>query len=163
MNKKRVYMGRVGVVPRKDFKRHIEELQPGPDSGEFLRAHLESSFELPLPPPAAEATDADYVLDIFVLRHQRGEAAEVIGGDFWIPMLWRPEVEVRGHVHALRSGRTLIDLRVRKAMAWGAFLRYSLNPRVYLGFSGPPMDHLRRLLDEAVLEILEVAAAKLRD
>jgi len=163
MSKKRVYMGRVEVVPRRDFKRYIEELQPEAGSGDILRAHLESSFELPSPPSPEKATDADYVLDIFVLRHQRGEASEIIGGDFWIPMLWRPEVEVRGHVHGLRSGRTLIDLRVRKAMAWGPFLRYSLNPRVYLGFSDLPMGPLRRLLDEAVLEILEAAALKLRD
>ena len=118
MTRRRVFLGVVAVVPRKDFKRHVERLHSSLDSDEVLQRHLAATFQLPLPPPAAEATAHDYVMDLVVVRHQLGEASELSLDAVGLPLLWRPHVEIRSRIRALAGGRTVLELSARRRMPW---------------------------------------------
>ncbi len=163
MTRRRIFLGTVAAVPRTDFKRHVERLSSHLDTDEVLQQHLAATFQLAPPPAARDATVHDYVMDLFVVRHQLGEASELSLGDLGLPLLWRPGVEVRSSIRALASGRTVLELTAGKTMAWGEFFRRALPISLRPGRREALLrEDLKGLLDEAVLDILEQAAAELR-
>lgn len=163
MARRRVFLGAAVVVPRKDFKRDVERLSFRLDTDVVLQRHLAATFQLPLPPPLEEATAHDYVMDLTVVQHQLGEASQLSLGAVGLPLLWRPRVEIRSHIRALASGRTELELSARRRMPWGEFLRCALSPSTVLWQRDTLLrEGLTRLLDEAVLDVLGQAAARLK-
>jgi hypothetical protein len=152
--KRKVYLGTVGVVPRDDLKRHIEELTAeGMDAA--LRSHLEEVLSLPKAPPPDQATAEDLALDMFLAKHQIGEFSEFFAGDLCLPLVWRPKVKLSSRLYAVRTGKPVRSFHVTKRLAWVTYFGrvFSLRGIFGTGASFTAAD-MTALIDEALIELL---------
>lgn len=162
MSRKRLFIGSVGVVPRCDLKRYLEERPSGVSTDAALQSHLQQVLQLQSPPPESEIDRYDYAIDIFVAKHQSGESGHVQFGEYGIPFLWRPMVEVRSRLYALQSGKSLMTLRVKRHMPWSEYLDRSFSFKGLFGWTSAfRNDDLSRLLDEALIQTLEKVRTRL--
>lgn len=162
VSKKRVFLGSVGVVPRADLKRHFEQPLAGTSADAALQSHLEATFRFPEPPPPSQIGMHDYAIDFFVAKHQSGEAWEFSLGEHGFPLIWRPAVEVSSRIYSLRTKKAIVEMHIKKRLRWREYLSRVFSFGAFFGLRSP-FTHadLTRLLDEAVIETLERAKAKL--
>jgi len=152
-DKRPVYLGTVAVVPRADFKRHFE--RPVETSDTALQSHLQAVLALAKAPTKQEAGAEDCAIDVFVAKHRGGETWDANVGDFGLPLFWRPAVEVISRLYALRSGKDITTIRVKKRLPWGEYFSRIFSVRGYLSFRSPfTHQDMTDLLDEALLEAL---------
>lgn len=162
MNKKRVFLGAVAVVPRADLKRHIERPFEGTSSDTALQSHLEAMFQLPAPPPPSQISARDYAIDVFVAKHQIGEAFEFSFSEYGFPLFWRPTIEVSSRVYSLHNSKAVSVQHVKKRLRWGEYFNRVFSFRGVFGFKSPfTHEDMTRLLDEALIETLEKSRARL--
>jgi hypothetical protein len=155
MSSPRVYLGTVAVVPRSDIKRHLERPMFDGPSDPALQAHLESVLSLPRASEISQPDTADCGLDVFVAKHQSGEAFDVAAGDFGFPLFWRPAVEVSTRVYALRNKKPITTFHVTKRLSWSEYFNRLLSVRHLLSFSSPfTHQDMVELLDDALFETL---------
>ena len=153
MAKTNVYLGTVAVVPRADLKRHFERPMDPPQTESALQSHLESVLSLPKAP--ANVGGSDRALDVLVAKHQGGEAWEGSVGDWWIPLLWRPSVEVSARLYALKDKQHIATFHVRKRLGWREYFSRMFTLSRYFSFRSPfTREDMIGLLDEALVETL---------
>jgi hypothetical protein len=147
-----LYLGAVAVVPRSDLMRQFELPMADGPADEALRTHIESVVSLP---KANGSKESGHALDILISKHHGGRGFEGTAGDFWLPFLWRPTVEVSARLYALKGRKTLATVTAQKRMAWGEFFGRLLSIKHLLSFSSPFTRHdMINLLDEALFETL---------
>lgn len=150
------------MVPRSDIKRHLERPFDGATSDARLQSHLESAFHLQNPPPPGEVSANDYAIDVFVAKHQSGEAFDVSFGEYGFPFFWRPAIEVSSRVYSLRNKKAVSVQHVKKRLGWGEYVNRIFSLRGVFGFKSPfTHEDMTRLLDEALIETLEKSRARL--
>lgn len=152
-DKRNVYLGTVAVVPRGDFKRHLERSMDTSEAA--LQSHLQTVLSLPKAPPKQHASAEDCAIDVFVAKHQGGEAWDVTAGDLGLPLFWRPTVEVSSRFYTLQSNKDITTVHVKKRLPWGEYLNRLFSLRGYFSFRSPfTHQDMTQLLDEALLEVL---------
>jgi hypothetical protein len=153
MAKTNVYLGTVAVVPRADLKRHFERPMEPPQTDNSLQLHLESVLSLPKAP--ADPASGDRAIDVLVAKHQGGEAWEGSVGDWWLPILWRPSVEVSTRLYALKDKKHIATFHVKKCLAWREYFSRIFTLSRYFSFRSPfTNEDMATLLDEALVESL---------
>jgi hypothetical protein len=153
MAKTSVYLGTIAVVPRSDLKRHFERPMGPPQTESSLQLHLESVLSLPKAP--ADPSGSDCAIDVLVAKHQGGEAWEGSVGDWWIPLLWRPSVEVSTRLYALKDKKHIATFHVKKRLPWREYFSRMFTLSRYFSFRSPfTKEDMTSLLDEALVETL---------
>ena len=120
-----------------------------------LKSHLQEVLSLPKAPPKQQASPDDCAIDVFVAKHQGGEAWDLTAGDLGLPLFWRPSVEVSSRLYALQSNKDITTVHVEKHLPWGEYLNRLFTLRGYFSFRSPfTHQDMTHLLDEALLEVL---------
>lgn len=160
--KRSVYLGTVAVVPRADLKRHLERPMAEEVSDTALRSHLQSVLSLAKAPSREAAAPNDCALDVFVAKHQGGEAWEFSIGELGLPLFWRPAVEVASRLYTLRNNKPIATVHIKKCLPWREFIGRLFSVRGLWGFQSPfTREDISRLVDEALFESLSRVRAKL--
>ena len=152
-----MYLGTLAVVPRSDFKRHIDQWgyrnPEEPDTR--VRQMLEEIFTLPLAADIDTPGDNDLVLDVIIPKFQLGELLPVQAGRYWFPLIWRPQVTVSSRLYYLKTGKTMATFKATQKLAWRDYLKAVLRPQSLLGFAAPfGTGDLEYLLNLACQDIL---------
>lgn len=137
--KPKVYLGTLAVVPRSDLKRHLDQweyLDPEePDTQ--VRQMLEEIFTLPRAADIDNPEKNDLVLDVIIPKFQLGELLPMDAGQFWIPLIWRPQVTVSSRLYYLKTGKTMATFHATQKLAWREYLKAVLRPQSLLGLRAP--------------------------
>jgi hypothetical protein len=133
--KPRVYLGALAIAPRTDIKRHFEFDTKDVENG--IRQSLKEIFALPSAQHVKEPSSTDLGLDVIVTKFQSGICEQILLGDFWLPLFWRPSVTVSSRLYLLKSERTKATLTVTERMTWRSYIRHLFTWRSIFRF-GPP-------------------------
>lgn len=128
--KPQIYLGQLAIVPKEDWKRidekgtfRTEDLEVG------LKKLLEETFVFqPLSERQVEAP-GDLVLDVFLSNYSGGEFDSFSSSEFFIPILWRPKVELKARVTSVRTGKIVSIQRVKIKMRWSTFFSRAFSFR----------------------------------
>ena len=162
MAKPRVFLGTVAVVPRSDFKRHFEDLdwrwwsraEETPSDG-GLQELLREIFALPTTDSAGSVQESDLALDVFVAGHSAGGIIDL--SDVFLPLIWRPRLDLRARLYALSSGETVETFSVTERPRLREFLsRFGILFGYGRLFGEREMEVL---MNRASLKLLEKIAA----
>lgn len=144
--KTRVFLGALGVVPRRDFKRYFEypewrgfrhlwSFRPPADEPALLEA-LRDVFVLPHISTRTDPTDTDLALDVWARDFQRGELApveiRVPGFQFGFDFFWRPKVELVARLYTIDNDKTIKTYTVTERCTWKEFLARVLQRRLII-------------------------------
>lgn len=120
-----------------------------------LQSHLQAVLSLPKAPAKHQASPEDCAIDVFVAKHQGGEAWDLGAGNLGLPLFWRPSVEVSSRFYALQSNKDITTVHVRKHLPWSEYLNRLFSLRGYISLRSPfTHQDMTHLLDEAMLEVL---------
>lgn len=153
-----MFLGSLAVAPRDDFKRWFEsKIRYGvSDMDAAMRQSLQEVFPLPSIDSVTEHQDGDLVLDVVVLHFQSGSTFVLDSGVPFLPIFWRPRVEVKSRLYKLKTGETVQTFAAKQKMPWREFTSRSLNPELAFGISQPfDSNDLKVLLYKACLKLLE--------
>ena len=156
-NKPRVYLGNLVVAPRTDIKRHLEDWtwQPQENLGAHLKGSLENIFTLPLVSEEEEPTKQDYALDVIVEKYQTGDFFTAYGGEFFLPLLWRPKVTVCGRMYNLKTKKMKFTYTVTEKCTWNQYFGSIINPLALLGIKPAfGSQEIEYLLNQACYKLL---------
>jgi hypothetical protein len=146
-DKPTLYIGEISVVPRKDLRRHIDQL------GFFKRENIESGIQQSLLNlfsfPSIEERNTynkkDMALDVIVSKHQLGECL-IPDGDIFIPIFWRPQVQIISRIYNISSGETQTFITITEKMKWCDFIKklfaYQFSFKMNPAFNQKDMDIL---------------------
>lgn len=121
-DKPRIFLGQLAIVPREDWTRidekglfRTEDLEVG------LKKLLEETFAFqPLSERQGEAA-RDVVLDVFISSYSGGEFDVLSSSEFFIPILWRPTVELKVRVTSVGTDKIVTIQRVKTKMKWSIY------------------------------------------
>lgn len=159
---RRVLLSGLSVMPRADWKRHLE-------SGGFLpgdRACVPSGYVLdalfahfPRVDEAGESRPDDLLLDVCVVSHQSGEFWLADAGPISLLLLWRPKVRLAMRLTKCGSSKVVDEYTVTERMPWGEFFGRKFTIKGFLGF-GSVFDarDLNALITKAASRINERVA-----
>jgi len=161
--KPRVYVGALLVASKEDlgcsdgwglFK--SENLEEG------LRKSLNSAIDLPSVESNKTPKETDLVLDLVVVNHQGGEFNGFHSLEFFIPIFWRPKVEVSARLYNLATGKTVYSAVSLKKTPWGQFFSRAFSVNAVFRFK--PLfgaKDMEILLCLAAIDVLEKLTKKL--
>ncbi|MCO1337094.1 hypothetical protein MO867_22480, partial [Microbulbifer sp. OS29] len=98
-----------------------------------MRESLRSTIDLPLADGRTEPRKNDLALELAVIKHQGGEFDGFNSRNIFIPIFWRPTVEVKARLYVLCSGKTVHSAASKRKVSWGKFLSrvFCLNGAVF--------------------------------
>lgn len=161
--KPRVYLGALLVASGEELKKSDGwGLFKSEDLEEGLRQSLYSAVNLPLVSNNKTPKPTDLALDLVVVNHQGGEFEGFYSSYFFIPIFWRPKVEIKARLYNIETGKTVTSATSLKKVPWKDFFgrAFSLNGifRVKPLFGVKDMELLLCL---AAIEVLEKLIRKL--
>nr|WP_319387207.1 hypothetical protein [uncultured Roseibium sp.] len=95
-------------------------------SPEVLREHFSSFLGLQKHDPAAASAPGDRLFHLAIVDLHHGYFDTFRGGDFWMPLFFRPSVTVQGYLLDIATGDLLAEEQWTQKPGW---VRYR-NPRV---------------------------------
>jgi hypothetical protein len=128
--KPRVYLGALMVAPADKWHEDdgwgffkSENLEEG------LRKSLRESINLPSIGTSKKTRESDLGLEIAIIKHQGGDFQGINAGELFIPILYRPKVEIRARLYNIATGKTVNSSSVIKKTPWGEYFQkvFSLN------------------------------------
>lgn len=131
-----IYLGRMGVVPKESWKRADEKgLFRYEDFEAALERLLVETFSLQPLEKRCIVKEDDLVLDIFVSRYQGGLFDGVFSAEFFVPIFWRPKVELKARLASVKTGKIVTVQVSRAKMRWRRYLSGLLSFKSMVGFS----------------------------
>ena len=128
--KPRVYLGALLVTSRDEWlNSDAWGLFKSVDLEGGLRISLKSTVNLPPVDNRADPKESDLGLELVVVDHRGGEFDGFQAAELFIPIFWRPKVELNARLYNLATGKTVYSARSKKKTPWGQFLSrvFSLN------------------------------------
>jgi hypothetical protein len=120
--KPHIYLGQLAIVPKEDWKRidergifRSENLEVG------LKKLLEETFVFQSLSERQVEAPRDLALDVFVSSYSGGAFDAFSSSDFFIPIVWRPEVELKARVTSVGTGKIVTIQSVKVKMRWGTY------------------------------------------
>jgi hypothetical protein len=149
---RRLFVGELGVAPRRDLLRRLEDgLFVEPMDLEWaLLAELRGMLAVPPASDVADPGPADLACDIALQRLRRGQYMDVALWTDSVPVFWRPQVRLAVRLYELRSKKTKATFSVTQRMPWREFLYRVLSWRVLVRMESPALrSDMERLLHRA--------------
>lgn len=98
--------------------------QPEPEE---LRAYFADAVRLPLFHPEDTETAGGHLLHLAITDLRNGYFGGFETKDYWLPLIFRPSVTLRGYLVDIDSGRVLAETQVTQKPGW---IRYR-NPMLF--------------------------------
>ncbi|NJA05171.1 hypothetical protein HC024_05415 [Methylococcaceae bacterium WWC4] len=150
--KPRVYLGAMLVASSEEW----ESLDgwgifQSMNLGDGLRKYLYSAVNLPPIDSREDLRESDLGLELVVVNYRGGEFGAFQTTELFIPIFWRPKVELKARLYNLATGKTVHIASSKKNTPWGQFVS-----RI---FSFNRMFRFKPLFDEEDMEVLLCLAA----
>ena len=110
-----IYLDIVSVVPRKDFKRHFELVEPK-KYDKIIYELLDKLLPLPKLSNAAKINSNSLILDIAVSDYQTGSGGIWSIGDYLF--FWRPKIQLRSRLYRFDNKEIVAEYRIKKNLPW---------------------------------------------
>ena len=132
----KIYLGSIGVIPKPDSARADEKgLLRSEDFEAVLHCLLKEIFCLsPLRERSVEMDD-DLVLDVFVANYQGGVFEAITSTEFFVPIFWRPEIELRARLTSVKTGQVIAVHVSRSKMRWRHYWSSVLTVKRLIGLT----------------------------
>jgi hypothetical protein len=120
-----------------------------------LKKLLEETFAFQPLGERQVVNSTDLVLDVFVSNYSGGEFDSFSSPEFFMPILWRPRVELKARVTSISTGKVATIQRAKVKMKWGVYFSRVFSYRGVLRFR-PLFDigDLEPLFFQVALQIL---------
>jgi len=120
--KPRVYLGKLMVVPRGEFKKNDEwGLFKSEDLEVGIREKLDGIFSLPHLDSRQDEKKTDLGLEVVILNVQGGDFINANIEGMGFPILWRPKIEIASRLYNLESGKTHRSFKLKEKMPWSQY------------------------------------------
>ena len=128
--RERVYIDLLVVAPR-------EEISKIDEWGMFKSVDLEGSarqrlieiFQLHHVSQRVGVEKNDLALDVIVINLQGGEFTGLQASDFFMPILWKPKVQIRSRLYYIETKKNKASFSVTVKMPWKEYIQrlFSFN------------------------------------
>lgn len=132
----KIYLGSIGVIPKPGTARADEKgLTKSEDFEAVLQCLLEEIFCLPPLRERMVEMDDDLVLDVFVSNYQGGVFEAITSTEFFVPIFWRPKIELRARLSSVKTEQVIAVLVSRSKMRWRHYWSAVLTVRRLVGLA----------------------------
>lgn len=150
--KPRVYLGAMLVASSEEWKSLDGwDLFKSVSLEDGLRKSLHSAVNLPPIDSREERKESDLGLELVIVNYQGGEFSAFQTTELFIPIFWRPKVELKARLYNLATGKTVHSASSKKKTPWRQFFS-----RVF-SFNG--IFRFKPLFDVKDMEVLLCLAA----
>lgn len=132
------------------------------DLEEGLRKSLRELINLPTIDKLQSPEKRDLVFEMVVVNYRGGEFDGLNGGDIFIPIFWRPMVEVKARLYNFISEKTVHIAHAKVKVPWKTYLSRAVSLNGIFRFK--PLfgsDDMEVMLCKATIDVLEKLTKKL--